>query len=267
MESRRGFDNVKHEKEKAIARFNRWRRVVRLWQLFEVLVVLGLISWSSGRAPAVLKATGAYSVEFLSYYLLNHHVVFLIGNAIIVLLFMLCRHNDVSVSGARDFYDDYVKYSEASHQRETAPLPPPRIVEDYNPEAEESSGGDGGDGGDVEKNLVVRAQETETTSQCDDVAAAIEEAKRQIERFQRTQSEKLKRDISVRPRSRSELRRSETDNRLETVCFRSADASEIETLSNEEFRRRVDAFIYKHWSGRRLKQIQYGEYENYRLTF
>ncbi|KAL6522001.1 hypothetical protein OROMI_031878 [Orobanche minor] len=264
MEPRGGFDNVKHEKEKAVARFNRCRRVVRLWQLFEVLVVLGLISWSSGRAPAVLKATGAYFVEFLSYYLFNHHVVFLIGNAIIVLLFMLFRHNDASVSGAGDFYDDYVKYSEASNQRETAPLPPPRIVEESNPEAEESGGG----GGDDEKQLVVRAQETETTSQCDDVAVAIEEAKRQIEKFQRTQSEKLKREISVRPRSRSELRRSETDNRLETVCFsRSADASEIETLSNEEFRRRVDAFIDKHWSGRRLKQIQYGEYQNYRLTF
>ncbi|KAL6527464.1 hypothetical protein OROGR_016554 [Orobanche gracilis] len=263
MDPRRGFDNVKHEKEKAIARFwfNRCLRVVRLWQLFEVLVFLGLISWSSGRAPAVLRATAVYFVEFLSYYLFNHHVVFLIGNAIIVLPFMLCRRNDASVSGAGDFYDDYVKYRDASHQRKNAPLPPPRIVEDSNPGAEENSGGDD------EKQLVVRAQKTETTWQCDDGAAAIEEAKRQIERFQRTQSEKLKREISVRPQPRSELRRSEMDNRLERVSFGSPEASEIETLSSEEFRRRVDAFIDEHWSGRRLKQIQFGKYENYRLTF
>lgn len=236
------FDNVKFEKEKAIARFNRFRRVVKLWQIFEVLVAFWLISWCSARAPAVLKVTGGYFVEF-STYLFNHHVVFLIGNAIIVLLLMLCRRNDVSLSGGRDFYDDYVKYSEAAHQRERT-LPPQPDTEDA-PDAESGSG-------DYEKQIVVRTEETKPISQCDDVAAAIEKATRQIKRFQRTQSEILKREIAVRPRP--ELRRSETENCRKEES--SLDAAEIETLSSEEFRRRVDAFIDKHWSKRTTKPNQ-----------
>ncbi|KAK6130987.1 hypothetical protein DH2020_035272 [Rehmannia glutinosa] len=249
------FDSVKYEKEKAIARFNRFRRIVKLWQIFEVLVVFGLVSWTSARVPAVLKVTGGYFVDF-SAYLLNHHVVFLIGNAIIVLLFMLCRQNDASVSGGGDFYDDYVKSSEATavHQREPA-LPSPPVTE--GPPAEESVSGDG------EKQLVVRADETKRIPQCDDVAAAIEKAAKQIERFQRTQSEKLKREISVRPPP--ELRRSETDNCRKTVSSMSVDAAEIENLSSEEFRRRVDAFIDKHWGNRTTKRKQFAQYENYRL--
>ncbi|KAI3460339.1 hypothetical protein Pfo_017002 [Paulownia fortunei] len=247
------FDNVKFEKEKAIARFNRFRRIVKLWQFFEVLVVFGLISWSSARVPAVLKISGGYFDEF-STYLFNHHVVFLIGNAIIVLLFMLCRQNDVNHSGAGDFYDDYVKYSEAAHQREPT-LPPIPDTEDA-PAAESGSG-------DGEKQIVVRKEEIKAISQCDDVAAAIEKATKQINRFQRTQSEKLKREIAVRPRP--ELRRSETDNCRKTASSESSDVAEIETLSSEEFRRRVDAFIDKHWIRRTTKRNQFEEYENYQL--
>ncbi|KAK4434546.1 hypothetical protein Salat_0617400 [Sesamum alatum] len=251
----RVFDNVKFEKAKAVARFNRFRRLVKLWQFFEVLVVFGLISWSSARVPAVLRITGGYFVE-VSTYLFNHHVVFLIGNAIIVLLFMLCRQNDdVSLSGGGDFYDDYVKYSEAAaHRRETTTVPVPEDVP-----AEESAGSVS-----EEKQIVLRTEETKGIPQCDDVAAAIEKATRQINRFQRTQSEKLKQEIAVRPRR--ELRRSETENNRETVSSGPSDASEIETLSSEEFRRRVDAFIDKHWIKNKTKRRnQFEEHENYQL--
>ncbi|PIN21703.1 hypothetical protein CDL12_05619 [Handroanthus impetiginosus] len=236
------FDNMKFEKEKAIARFNRLRRVVKLWQIFEVLVVFGLISWSSTRVPAVLKVTGGYFVEFSTYFF-NHHVVFLIGNAIIVFLFMLCRQNDVNLSGGGDFYDDYVKYSEAAHQRESSTLSP--LANTEVPPVAESSGAD------EEKQIVAH-------SQCDDVTAAIEKATRQIKRFQRTQSEKLKQEIAVRPQP--ELRRSETGNCRKTASSSwSSDAAEIENLSNEEFRQRVDAFIDKHWIKRKTKD--YGNYQ------
>ncbi|GFP88102.1 hypothetical protein PHJA_000953900 [Phtheirospermum japonicum] len=234
----RVFGNVKQEKEKAMARFCRFRRIAKLWQFLQVLAVLGLMT---GRFPAALKISCGRFVELISNYLLNHHVVFLIGNTIIVLLFMLCRHNDASVSAAAgDFYDDYVKYSEAAaRQRE----PPPPIAEDAHAHgpAEEPGGGDG------EKQIV------EAVPQCDDVAVAIEKATRLIQRFQRTQSERLRREMSVR-------RPPETGDRWETGGL-----SEIETLSNEEFRRRVDAFIDKHWSGKGTKTNQFREYENYAL--
>ncbi|KAK4429284.1 hypothetical protein Salat_1228700 [Sesamum alatum] len=240
------FDVVKFEKEKAIARFNRFRRIARLWQIFEVVVVFGLISWSSARVPAVLKVAEACFVEF-STYLFNHHVVFLIGNAIIVLLFVLCRQNDTaSLSGGGDFYDDYVKHSEAARQPEPAPSETADAA--YNPPTEVGGGGSR----DEEKQIVVCTEERTAVSQCDDVTAAIEKATRQIRRFQRTQSEKLKREICVRPQP--ELRRSETQNRRKSVSSGERfDAAEIERLSSEEFRRTVDAFIDKHWCKKKMK--------------
>ncbi|CAA0819532.1 Unknown protein [Striga hermonthica] len=228
------MDSLKQEKEKAMASFNRFRRFADLWQFFEVLLVLGLISWSSGRAPGVARAAGGCLADF-SNYLLNHHIVFLIGNAIIVLLVALCRNTDASVaaSGGGSFYDDYVRYNEAAAAVQHDP-PPPRVVE--------SVGGGGG-----EKQLVAE------NPPFDDVAEAIEKAARQIERFQRTQSEKLRREISaLTPR---ELRRSETESRRkEDLEYR---APEIESLSNEEFQRIVDAFIDKNWGGKK------SEHENY----
>ncbi|KAL0438517.1 UNVERIFIED_CONTAM: hypothetical protein Slati_2334700 [Sesamum latifolium] len=245
METQLVFDVVKFEKEKAIARFNRFRRIARLWQIFEVVVVFGLISWSSARVPAVLKVAAACFVEF-SAYLFNHHVVFLIGNAIIVLLFVLCRQSDsASPPGGGDFYDDYVKHSEAARQPESTPSPTPDTA--YSPPTEAVTGG-----GDEEKQIVVCTEETTAVSQCDDVTAAIEKATRQIRKFQRTQSEKLKREIGVRPQP--ELRRSETQNRRKSVsCGERFDAAEIERLSSEEFRRTVDAFIDKHWCKKKIK--------------
>ncbi|KAH6788381.1 hypothetical protein C2S51_003387 [Perilla frutescens var. frutescens] len=215
MESQsKTFDAVKFEKEKAIAHFNRLRAVATFWQVIEVALAFAAVSWCSARVSLLELATCVS----------NHHVVFLIGNAIIISLLMLCRGGG---GGGSDAYDDYVKYSEAA--RALPPPPPQRSDEEVAPAAVAEFGDDCG------KQIVV-AERTE----CDDVAAAIEKAARQIRRFQRTQSETLRREISVRP----ELRRSETV---------SSEAAEIENLSSEEFRRRVDAFIDEHWSKRAAK--------------
>lgn len=224
------FDNVKYEKETAIARFNRARGLMKLWQIVEVSLAFAAVLWCSARAPAVARSTGACLSDF-SAYLFNHHVAFLIGNSIIVLIFMLCRQSDggTAASGRRDFYDVYVKYSEAVRA-----LPPPLQGEEAAPPVEL-----GGGGGHCDRQIVaVRADEAAASSQCDDVAAAIEKASRQIKKFQRIRSEMMRREISVRP----ELRRSETENSRKT---KSLEDAEIENLSNEEFQRRIDAAIDK----------------------
>ena len=185
------IDSLKFDKENAMARFNRVRRVTKLLQI----IVFAAVSWC-------LPAVAAWLAH-----LCNQHAAFLFGNAIIMLLFVLCRQSD-------DLHADYVRHSEI-------------------PEAMPAEIG----GGDWEKQIVA-ADETIEISQCDDVAAVIEKAARQIRKLQRTRSELAKRrEVKVRP----ELRTSETENRRETV------KSEIENLSNEEFQRKVDAFIDKHW--------------------
>ncbi|KAL8052623.1 hypothetical protein ABFX02_05G017000 [Erythranthe guttata] len=231
--------------------------IVRLWWVCRLLVVLGLISWSPALVPAVLDFSGGFYVEFFSGYAFNPHLVFLFGNSIIALLFVLCRQSDalnLSAAGVGgDFYENYVRFGEAAEEREPV-LPPPsdNMVEELS------------DGGDDEKQIVVRAEEA--VSESDDVAAAIETAVRQIERFQRTQSEKTKSQISVRPRP--ELRRSETTESCRQTGSSSGpvvDVAEIETLSGEEFRRIVDSFIDIHWRKTTTKQNQLEEHDNYRL--
>ncbi|KAL8490454.1 hypothetical protein ACS0TY_025596 [Phlomoides rotata] len=239
------FDIVNSQKEKAIARFNCFRRIAKLRQFLEVLVVLGLISWSSARVPAVFRAAVGYFVA-ISTALFNHHVVFLIGNAIIVLLFLLCRQNNAASPPDGDLYSDYVKHSAAAaavHLPETTNLPPPP----------EDAGGDV-----VEKRIIVVCDDVAAgIPQCDDVAAAIEKATRQIKRFERTQSEKLKREIKTTP----QLRRSETQSRRNSV----SSVELLETLSNEEFQRTIDAFIHQHGFQKKIKQNQFDEYEKYQF--
>lgn len=218
-------DVVKSEKEEASERFNRYLRILKLWRFFQIAVVSGLIFWTSARLPAVLD----------SRYVFNYHLVFLFGNAIIVALFVSFRNNDATnLTVDDDLCDVYENYS----QNEPAPHPPP----------------ESDDCGDDEKQDVAATEAT----------AAIEKATRQINRFQRTQSEKLKKEITVRPRP--ELRRSETDTRWKTSSFESSETeAEMEALSGEEFRRRVDAFIDEHWSNRKSKGRQFEEHENFQL--
>ncbi|KAL9166242.1 hypothetical protein ABFS82_05G016800 [Erythranthe guttata] len=230
--------------------------IVMLWWVCRVLVVLGLISWSPALFPAVFDFSGGFYVEFFSGYAFNPHLVFLFGNSIIALLFVLCRQSDaLNLSVGGDFYDHYVRFSEEAAEEREPVLPPPS-----DNMAEELS-----DAGDDEKQIVVRAEEAEAVSESDDVAAALETAARQIERFQRTQSEKMKSQISVRP----ELRRSETTTESCRKTGSSSgpvvDVAEIETLSGEEFRRIVDSFIEIHWRKTTTKQNQVEEHDNYRL--
>ncbi|XP_047955875.1 uncharacterized protein LOC125201701 [Salvia hispanica] len=206
------FDFLKFDKQNSSATFN---TIAKLRHFFELLLLLGLISWSSAHAPPLFRVAAAYGVE-LSTYLFNHHVVFLIGNAIIFSLFLLCRRQSDSAASGDDFYDEYAKHSDtAAAEADRADLPPP--VEN--------------------KQIVVRAEVQSQCDENDDVSEAICSARRQIKRFERTQSEKLRREI------KATLRRSETEVRRKSV-----DAAEIERLSSEEFQRKIDAFIDENWS-------------------
>lgn len=240
------FDNVKFEKAKAMARYSRFRKITKLLQFLKVSVVVMLISWSSTRLPGALKISGRFLGDVAD--LFNPHVVFVIGNVIIVALFVLCRERSAGgeseSSGDGDFYDDYVRHSEAHAQREKVqknPAPEPPAA----PEIKEVIAGNAGDGGDEaeEKQIVVCSETEEKAEQCEAVTTAIETATKQIEKFQRTQSVKLKSEIAAKPRG--ELRRSETvkvgRGRTEMLKMTSVDK-----LSNEEFNMTIEAVIKRH---------------------
>lgn len=302
------FDSIKSEKQKAQARYNLLRRIVRLRQFLELLVVCGVLAWSSARVPDVFKLARV-SIAKLYGFVFNHHVVFVIGNAIIVLLYVLCRQSDGGGGddgdGERDFYDDYVKHSVSISRREAK-----TEISDSDDVVKSVSRGDDvptafagfDDVAATSISLCSGAEETiyhyddvatavsksgaetaisrrhesekaitryDDVSPCDEVAVAIEKASRQIKRFERTQSERLRRAIAPSRRRSVELRRSETEINRKTPP--AAAVAEIERLDSEEFRRAIDAFIDKHWNKKGAKQSSSefgGEYqlESYVIT-
>ncbi|CAA0822004.1 Unknown protein [Striga hermonthica] len=224
MDYSQAFDIVKMEKLKAIARYNLLYRFAAARHILELAALMALISWSPAAARTAAR---------ISAHLLNHHLVFLVGNAIIALLFVLFRSAAAAGGGVGGvMYKDYVKHSEAAAAAHQAP--PPREAE----------------GGYEERRTVAARAEGEAGKPPgDDLAAAIERAARQIRRFERTQSEKLRREIGARPRAA--LRRSESENRR--AAAGEEGAAEMERLSSEEFRRTVDEFINRHWCKKKTK--------------
>nr|XP_043637943.1 uncharacterized protein LOC122608939 [Erigeron canadensis] len=192
MNSYEFIDTVKTEKENAIASYNRFTKITKLVQLIEVFVAVALISWSSTRLPLVFKYTSEYLFAFLCY-IKNQHVVFLVGNTIVVICYVLSRNNTTNID---------IPSNNLKQVTETLSV--------------------------REFEVVPKIPEQEVTAEI-----VIKKAAKQIERFKRTQSEKLKSEITVK----RELRRSVTEKRMPVKS--------VERLTNEEFRIAVEAFIEK----------------------
>ncbi|XAR61734.1 hypothetical protein NMG60_11016237 [Bertholletia excelsa] len=231
------------EKAKAMKRYRRLQNSAKLWRMIEVVVALSLLSWSSTRLPNAVKLAGGCLPQ-LSDYLFNPHINFLIGNVIIIVLVLLSRQRNAGNNvGPGDLYDEYVRNSEA-HQRIVSVAGgeerPEEAAAAATPEAVETADDD---------RQIVLSENPVTQMQCDAVVTAIEEATKQIQRFQRTQSEKLKQDLHARPR-RQPLRRSESEIQSRAVvvanrgdCRAISSFDTVDRLSNEEFRDTVEAFI------------------------
>uniref|UniRef100_A0A5B6YKT7 DUF4408 domain-containing protein n=1 Tax=Davidia involucrata TaxID=16924 RepID=A0A5B6YKT7_DAVIN len=234
----RDIDNVKFEKANAMIRYHRLRSIAKLLRVLEVCVAFTFLSWSSIGLPTAVRLSGEYILQ-LSVYLMNPHVVFLIGNAIIIALVALSRQNDAgNNASSTDLYDEYIQNSDnrqriASNCDTETPPPLP------SPVTEETAEND---------KQIVCLENAVTQMQCDAVDTAIKQAAKEIRRFQRTQSEKLKRDLGVKPRR--ELCRSESETRLRIVPSGNeltiSSIDKVDTMSNEEFRLTIEAFIAKH---------------------
>ncbi|KAI3684877.1 hypothetical protein L6452_34104 [Arctium lappa] len=234
MDSYDFVDSVKAEKANALARYKRFTNLSKLLQFIEVFVAVVLISWSSTRLPLVLKISGEYLVAFSSY-LMNQHVVFLVGNVIVVVCYVLSRRSEAgSESGGSGIYYGEQKYN---HQKTTVDAPKAKPVVE-SPITRQAAVTESRDRMITNEKAIMKT-ESEVAAE-----AAIKQAAKQIERFQRTQSDKLKSQISMK--SRRELRRSVTERRNGELTSTSVQA--VERLSNEEFRIAVEAFISKQQS-------------------
>ncbi|KAK9054383.1 hypothetical protein SSX86_025461 [Deinandra increscens subsp. villosa] len=241
-----GFiDSIQVEKANALARYRRFNNISIMFRAIEVFIAVALISWSSSRLPEVFKVSGEYLFACSSY-VLNQHVVFLVGNVIVVLCYVLSGHTEIGSrsesSDCSEVLED-VRYRSTNNRKTTEsdsviePAPPPVEV---SPAAVE----------ELEHEFVGCEKAIVKT----DAETVIKQAVKQIERFRRTQSAKLNREISTKPRG--ELRRSVTERRRSVAVAagdgdgesKTSSFETVERLSNDEFRLAVEAFISKQQS-------------------
>ncbi|KAI3726763.1 hypothetical protein L1987_66567 [Smallanthus sonchifolius] len=247
MDSYGFVHSIQVEKVNALAGYRRFNNISKMLRRIEVFVAVVLISWSSTRLPTVFKVFGEY-LYACSSYVVNQHVVFLVGNVIVVLCYVLSGHTEVGSETAGPEISEGIRYRSTDHLKTSEaglnvePVSPP--VEEL-PEMKQVA---------VEeiRDKVVRYENADVITESGMAPeTAIKQATKQIERFQRTQSVKLRREISMKPRT--ELRRSVSERRRSVVTTGDGDSrwssfETVESLSNEEFRLAVEAFISKQQS-------------------
>ncbi|CAL9056322.1 uncharacterized protein LOC135676916 [Musa acuminata AAA Group] len=216
------MDAIQAEKETAMRRYRRLQKIGTLLRYLEAVAGLLLFSWLSARLPAAARL----SVDFLrrlAAVLLSPRFVFLLGNAIVLLLFAKSGHlspspssssatttssasssSSSSSAGVGDLFDEFL---ESRGLRFSFSLPPPQ------------------------EEVVVY----------EDKAVCVESRA-----FRKSRSQRMERRRGPPP----ELRRAETvvaGRKRDMFPPTTTEASEEEVQAEdaEEFRRAVEAFIAK----------------------
>ncbi|KAH7849717.1 hypothetical protein Vadar_022038 [Vaccinium darrowii] len=234
------YHTVQTEKAKAMMRYRQLRNAGKMWRVLEIIVALAFFSWSSTRLPFFLNL-GAQSLIRIYEYLINPHINFVVGNAIIVIVVLLSRQkpaaNTTATTAAADVFDQYVPDSEplSGELFQTLPRNLATVAEILETDT---------DTGCIDKQIVVTESAVRGV-QCDAVSTAIDEGEKVMRRsFERTKSDNtMKREFQSAPGRI--LRRSETVVlSREERAITSLDT--VDRLSNEEFRRTIEDVIAKH---------------------
>ncbi|KAK4424129.1 hypothetical protein Salat_1606300 [Sesamum alatum] len=203
------FHDIKVEKANAISRYRRIQRITTLFRFVELFVFLIVVSRFSTQFALSLRLSGEY-FRRISVALISPRFVFLVGNAIVIALFLKSgRFSGGDREKAADFYEEYVEKCRKNQQA-------------CSKEEEKKAF-------DAHKSHGVRHAE---------------------KTMHRSNSENLERSAQANGRRR-ELRRSMTEDcrkihdpepKAAAAAAGSCSYAEDE-MSNDEFRRTVEAFI------------------------
>ncbi|KAL7118746.1 hypothetical protein ACP275_02G021100 [Erythranthe tilingii] len=113
------FQNVKSEKANAISRHRRTQKLTTLFRLVELFVFLVVVSRFSSQFAFSFNISGEY-FRGISVTLISPRFVFLVGNTIIVILFLLSSSKGgENEKRPTDFYDEYVEKCRNNNQQIT----------------------------------------------------------------------------------------------------------------------------------------------------
>ncbi|KAF7840980.1 uncharacterized protein G2W53_003278 [Senna tora] len=253
-------NNLKAEKAKAIYKHRMLRRIASLFRFVEVSVILVLILRLSIQLPIVVKNSSEYFRDF-SIFLVNPRFVFLVGNAIIIMLLALSgqfsHQTSASSNSQPGFYEEFIQNSTKNLEKQSIKteygMKSQRIDEDQinNFPEKQMRNTEKRDGNYVEyeenqsAKQIIRTEDNNREKQ----SKKTEEANMSLEMkvYRRCQSGNLS-CVMQSERSQPVLRRSETENN------RKRDSYPEDGMSNEEFRRTIEAFIERQQKLRREEE-------------
>ncbi|XP_004509287.1 uncharacterized protein [Cicer arietinum] len=204
------------EKANAIQTHNLLPAISKTLRIFEIFIVLLLLTWTLTRLPLAVSISTAYLRNLAA----NPLFIFAVSNAIIAALLAqsgrFSNQNSDEHAGAGKLYREFMNSRIAVSDRDQPPSvePPPVTAE-----------------------VICHDKEVISETVPDRDAGVRSE----FASYRRSQSEKWKGEAGKMQR-RKQLRRSETEKLRETA---KENLYPQDKLSNEEFQRAIDAFIAK----------------------
>lgn len=224
------FHNIKMEKANAKLRYRRLQKITAMFRLMEFCILLIIISRFTIQLPVAFKLSGEYFRGF-SVTAVSPRFVFILGNVIVLVLFLksgyLSTRDGDNISNSKlDLYDEYVKINSQKNRS---------VYGDENT-AVKKQRKQGSGSTCVSREVAVNSDAYNSRSD--------NTTKERKVKIQRSQSENLKQQEC----GGRELRRSATvkcggrvDNEEKPAALVSS--YKEDEMSNEEFRRTVEAFI------------------------
>ncbi|KAL8540224.1 hypothetical protein ACS0TY_001704 [Phlomoides rotata] len=112
------FHDIRVEKANAISRYQRIQRITTLFRFIELLLFLIIVSRISvDQYVSRFNLLGEY-IRGISVALISPQFVFLIGNAIVIVLFLKSRRFSATEGEkTTDLYEEYVEKCQMNHER------------------------------------------------------------------------------------------------------------------------------------------------------
>lgn len=236
--------NLKAEKAKAIHKHRQRQKLASFLRFAEVCAVLVLISKLSVQISIAVKNSSVYFQD-VSVFVVDHRFAFLIGNVIIIALFTLSGHfsapNSESKGSEPDFYQEFIQNSTRSLEKQSIKteygIKSPEIYEDRpnNFPENQITNTERLEGNQIKyrenqspKNII-GTENNENKKTEDTTNRSVE-----VTVYRRCRSLSCTMESE---KSKPVLRRSETENSRKKGSYPE------DGMSNEEFRRTIEAFI------------------------
>ncbi|KAL3525353.1 hypothetical protein ACH5RR_013725 [Cinchona calisaya] len=251
------FDNVISEKSSVIFSYNtHFKSIAKLFRIVEICFGLVILSWTSTRLPFAVKISCEYFRQLLTI-IISPLFIFLLSNFIVLtLLFksghiLSCGQSPTMINSdtgtETDLYDEFVKTSD--NCMSFTNLTSSRDEIEYEDKQTISEFGKAVNIGN---------------SDASEIGETIAEKPSEMKAYSRSQSENFdskstRKFLEGEENSLGKLRRSETEK-----CRKVANPGEIpgeavyyvfDELSNEEFQRKIEAFIAKQINFHREEKL------------